>query len=172
MFAALLAEGSALGGLVFVFEDLHKVSPSVLSVLEEALSLLRGWGRGNVFVVLTSRPAKEVGTVDITAEWLARLQELSALADDAVNVIIPLSEQDARTILSQAVSGLEVLHVQQIVHQVGTTPFNLREALLYLRQLQVLQVFEPGGRPILAKPDKLNLLLEHEGLESDNPAPA
>lgn len=165
MFAALLAEGSALGGLVFVFEDLHKVSPSVLSVLEEALSLLRGWGRGNVFVLLTSRPAKEAGTVDITAEWLARLQELSALADDAVNTINPLSEQDARAILSQAVSGLEVLHVQQIVDQVGTTPFNLREALLYLHQLQVLQVLEPGRRPILAKPDKLNLLLEHEGLD-------
>lgn len=165
MFAALLAEASATGGLIFVFEDLHKVSPSVLSVLEEALSLLRGSGRGNVFVLLTSRPAKEVGTVDITAEWLARLQELSALAEDAVNVITPLSEQDARAILSQAVSGLEGLHVQQIAQQVGTTPFNLREAVLYLRQLHVLQVLESGGRPILAEPDKLNLLLEHEGLD-------
>ena len=165
MFAALLAEASGTGGLVFVLEDLHKVSPSVLSVLEEGLSFLRSWGRGNVFALLTSRPAREAGGHDITTEWLARLQELSALADDAVNVISPPSEQDAREILSQTAPSLEAAHVRQIVQEVGTAPFNLREAVLYLRQLGVLQILEPEGRPVLAEPTKLNILLEHEGLD-------
>jgi tetratricopeptide (TPR) repeat protein len=165
MFAALLAEASSTCGLVFVLEDLHKVSPSVISVLEEGLSYLRGWGRGNVFVLLTSRPAREIGTPDITTDWLTRLQELSALADDAVDVISPPSKQDARDILQQTAPSLEALHVRQIIEQVGTAPFNLREAVLYLRQLGVLKTLEPGGLPVLAEPAKLNLLLEHEGLE-------
>lgn len=165
MLAALLAEASGTGGLVFVFEDLHKVSPSVLSVLGDALSLLRGYGRGSVFVLLTSRPAKEVGSLDITAEWLARLEELSAISSDAVNVITPPSEADAREILQQAVSGLEAMHVRQIVQQVGTIPFNLREAVLYLRQLEVFKLLQPGERLVLAEPVKLNLLLEHDGLD-------
>jgi tetratricopeptide (TPR) repeat protein len=164
MFAALLAEASGGSGLVFVLEDLHKVSPSVLSVLEEGLSLLRAWGRGNVFALFTSRPAKEAGGHDITTDWLARLQELSALADDAVNVIPPPSAQDARDILLQTAPSLEEVHVRQIVEQVGTAPFNLREAVLYLRQLDVLQMLEPGGRPVLVDPARLNLLLEHDGL--------
>ena len=46
--AALLGEAVAQHGLVFVLEDLHKVSPSVLSVIEEGLSLLRSSGRGNI----------------------------------------------------------------------------------------------------------------------------
>ena len=165
MFAALLAEASDTRGLVFVLEDLHKVSPSVLSLLEEGLSHLRSWGRGNAFVLLTSRLARETGAHDITTEWLARLKELSALADDAVEVISPPSEQDAREILQRTAPSLEAVHVRQIVQQVGTAPFNLREAVLYLRQLGVLQTIEPGGRPILADPPKLNLLLEHEGLD-------
>jgi tetratricopeptide (TPR) repeat protein len=165
MFAALLAEASATGGLVFVLEDLHKVAPSVLSVLEEGLSLLRGWGQGSVFTLLTSRPAREVGGHDITTNWLSRLQELSALADNAVNVISPPSEQDAREILHQTAPSLETAHIRQIVEQVGTSPFNLREAVLYLRQLYVLRILEPGGRPVLAEPTKLNLLLEHDGLD-------
>lgn len=165
MFAALLAEASTTCGLVFVLEDLHKVSPSVISIIEEGLSQLRGWGRGNVFVLLTSRPARETGAHDITADWLARLQELSALADDAVDFISPPSEQDAREILQKTAPSFELAHIRQIVEQVGTAPFNLREAVLYLRQLGVLQTLEPGGRPILAEPDKLNLLLEHDGLD-------
>lgn len=165
MFAALLAEASSASGLVFVLEDLHKVSPSVISVLEEGLALLRGSGRGNVFVLLTSRPVRETGAHDITTDWLARLQELSALADDAVDIISPPSEQDAREILHQTAPSLEAVHVRQIVEQVGTAPFNLREAVLYLRQLGVLQTLEPGGRPVLAEPTKLNLLLEHDGLD-------
>jgi tetratricopeptide (TPR) repeat protein len=164
MFAALLAEASGECGLVFVLEDLHKVSPSVLSLLEEGLLHLRSWGRGNVFVLLTSRPSRETGAHDITAEWLARLQELSALADDAVEVISPPSEQDAREILQRTAPSFEALHVREIVRQVGTAPFNLREAVLYLRQLGVLQTLEPGGRPVLADPARLNLLLEHDGL--------
>jgi tetratricopeptide (TPR) repeat protein len=165
MFAALLAEASGAHGLVFVLEDLHKVSPSVLSLLEEGLSYLRSWGRGNVFVLLTSRPARETGTRDITTEWLTRLQELSALADDAIEIISPPSEQDAREILQRTAPSLEAVHVRQIVQQVGTAPFNLREAVLYLRQLGVLQTLEPGERPVLADPAQLNLLLEHDGLD-------
>jgi tetratricopeptide (TPR) repeat protein len=165
IFAALLAEAGGRCGLVFVLEDLHKVSPSVISVLEEGLSYLRSWGRGNVFVLLTSRPAKEAGTQDLTTHWLARLQELSALADDAIDIISPPSERDAREILHHTAPSLEAAHIQQIVEQVGTAPFNLREAVLYLRQLGVLQTLEPGGQPVLAEPDKLNLLLEHDGLD-------
>jgi tetratricopeptide (TPR) repeat protein len=165
MFAALLSEGGGERGLVFVLEDLHKVSPSVLSVIEEGLSLLRASGRGNIFVLLTSRPAREVGSVDITTDWLSRLRELLALAEDAVSVILPPSEQDAQEILLQTAPSFEAAHVHQIVEQVGTAPFNLREAVLYLRQLGVLQILEPGGQPVLADPAGLDLLLQHDGLK-------
>jgi tetratricopeptide (TPR) repeat protein len=165
IFAALLAEASAAGGLVFVLEDLHKVSPSTISLLGEALMLLRGRGRGNIFALLTSRPARETGTPDITADWLARLKELSAMADDAVDNIYPLSKQDAYKILYQTTPSLEDVHVRQIVEQVGTIPFNLREAFLYLRQIGVLQVLGSDDRPVLSNPEKLCHLLEHEGLD-------
>jgi len=162
--AALLAEGSGTRGLVFVLEDLHKAPPSVLNVLEEGLSLLRSWGRGKVFVLLTSRPASEATGPDATKAWLARLQEILILADDSVDIISSPSERDAREILQKTAPSLEALHVLKIIEQVGTTPFNLREAVLYLCQLGVLQILEPGGQPVLAEPARLNLLLEHDGL--------
>jgi len=165
MFAALLAEGGGKDGLVFVLEDLHKVSPSVISLLEEGASLLKAWGRGKVFLLLTSRPAKEVGGHDITSEWLARLQRLSAFADDSIVTIYPPTEQDAGAILQQTAPSLQKTHVRQIVKQVGTVPFNLREAVLYLKQLGVLQSLSPEGPPVLVDPVKLNVLLEHDGLE-------
>ena len=165
LFATLLAEASAAGGLVLVLEDLHKVSPSTISLLGEALTLLRGRGRGNIFFLLTSRPTREMGTHDITADWLARLRELSELAEDAIDIIHPPSKQDAYKILHQTAPTLEGVHIRQIVEQVGTTPFNLREAFLYLRQLGVLQVLETGECPVLVNPEKLNHLLEHEGID-------
>lgn len=165
MFAALLSEGGGERGLVFVLEDLHKVSPSVLTVIEEGLSLLRASGRGKIFVLLTSRPAQEIGSVDITSDWLARLRRLLALAEDAVSEILPPSEHDAREILHRTAPSLEATHVHEIVEQVGTAPFNLRETVLYLRQLKVLLVLETGGRPVLADPSRLNELLKHEGLK-------
>lgn len=165
LFATLLAEASAASGLIFVLEDLHKVSPSTISLLGEALTLLRGRGRGNIFFLLTSRPIRETGTHDIIANWLARLRELSELGEDAINIIDPPSKHDAYNILHQTAPSLEAVHIQQIVEQVGTTPFNLREALLYLRQLSVLQILETGGCPVLVNPEKLSHLLEYDGID-------
>ena len=112
LFAAILAEASTQKGLVFVLEDLHKVSPSVINIIEEGLALLRSWGRGNVFILLTSRPARETGNADIIADWLLRMQELSALAKDAVDTIQPPSKSDAyrsfvkpRLVWTQCISG-------------------------------------------------------------------
>jgi tetratricopeptide (TPR) repeat protein len=165
LFAAILAEASNQKGLVFVLEDLHKVSPSVINIIEEGLALLRSRGRGNVFVLLTSRLVRETGNTNIIADWLMRMQELSAQAKDAVDTLLPPSKSDAHEILRRTVPSLDTVHIQQIVEQVGTTPFNLREAVLYLRQLNVLRSFESGGKPVLAEPDKLSSLLENEDLE-------
>ncbi|WP_321472889.1 restriction endonuclease [uncultured Paludibaculum sp.] len=165
LLASLIAEaGGEGGGLVFVFEDLHKVSPSVLSILSEGVCYLRSRGRGNVFVLATSRPSSEAGAQDLTASWLRRLQVLSALAEDGIDTLHPPSEGDAHEILRATIPTLATTHVRRIIEQVGTIPFNLREAVLYLRQLGIVSALEPNGRPVLLDPSRLGLLLEHEGL--------
>ena len=164
MFGALLAEASGEHGIVFVLEDLHKVAPSVLAMLADGFSRLAASGRGKVFILLTSRPNKEIGTRDVTSDWLTRLQEIAVLSEDAIHLFGPPTERDAGEILRGAVPTLEMVHIRQIIDQVGTTPFNLREAILYLRQLKILQPLEIGGEAVLVEPGKLRRLLEHDGL--------
>ncbi|MEO5335948.1 MAG: restriction endonuclease [Magnetospirillum sp. WYHS-4] len=166
LLAALLAEAGAARGLVFIFEDLHKVPPSVLSLLADTLRQLRSTGMGNIFLLLTSRPFSDSGTHDLARDWLQRLQKISALAEDALLHLRPLQDDEARQLLRSTVPTLSEAQTESIIQQVGTSPFNLREAVLYLKLLGLLGYVGTGQTPVLLRPDKLNALLGHDGLKT------
>lgn len=166
LFAALLAEASAAQGLVFILEDLHKVPPSVLSLLTDTLRQLRITGKGDIFFLLTSRPFSDNSIHDLARDWLLRLQKIAELAEDALLHLQPLAESDAVQILHGAVPTLSRAQYKLIVQQVGTSPFNLRETVLYLKLRGVVQNVGPGGAPVLLRPDELTLLLANGGLKS------
>lgn len=166
LMATLLAEASRCRGLLFVFEDLHKVAPSVLSLLGDVFSRLHSTGQGSVFFLLTSRPSSIGKCRDHAVEWLGRLQKISALAEDALLYLEPMSESEAGELLQLTAPTLSAPQIKRIIQQIGTTPFNLREAMLYLLQLGLLEDLGGGISPVLTDPIKLWRLIEHSGLRS------
>jgi tetratricopeptide (TPR) repeat protein len=164
VFFSMLAEASEPNGLIFVLEDLHKVAPSVLILLQETIRRLKSRGRGNVFFLLTSRPYKEGEFIDPHKQWLEQLNIIVGRSDVPVHTINCLSKHDARNILQATIPSLELAHCQKIISQVGTSPFALREATLYLSQIEVVQQVEANGTYLLVKPTELGRLLDHQVL--------
>ena len=73
--ASTLSKSSNVSPILVVFEDLHKVSPSVLSLLEKLLAQLAVRKQGYVYFLFTTRPRAE-GSKEKQTEWFKALGEL------------------------------------------------------------------------------------------------
>lgn len=132
MLAALLTLASTQRPVVIAVEDAHKLGPSTLQLLLEILRLLRHTGRGNVLFAATSRPFYSHGPAAPAEGVVDPLEALFELLGAGLAELQPPSRGDAIGLLTSSVAGLAADLAGQIIDQVGTTPFALKEVLLLL----------------------------------------
>lgn len=130
----LLREKSAIEKLVIVYEDIHKCQPSVIRILMKIHKMLLNEHNENIFLIMSSRKSASFSQTDILENWLYYMEQL--LADQNIHSISiePYTTDEAKFVIQQIVLGLNELDVCNIIKQVGTTPFGIREAMLYMYQ--------------------------------------
>jgi hypothetical protein len=150
---AVLSFASADRPVVLIVEDLHELQPSGLQLLLGALQLLRHGCRGRVLMVATSRPlvdARGRSTHDPLADPLQSVFEF--LGTGLVDLPAP-DAADARALLLETVAGMDPPLADLVIGQVGSTPFALKEALVFLEQKGWIQRIAGRGNAIFAIED-------------------
>lgn len=137
LLSLLLGQRSLVVPQVLIVEDLHKATPSLLTLLWQLVSSVRDSGRGRILFILCTRPYAS-DTSEVRTEWLANLERLAKSTTATVLRLEQPSKAAATKFLTVAVAGLALYHIDSIVTAVGTSPYELREALLYLRLEDVL----------------------------------
>jgi tetratricopeptide (TPR) repeat protein len=147
LLAMLLGEQFSTTPQVVFVEDLHKATPSLLTLLWQLIGALRNSGRGRVLFVLCTRPYATDAS-EVRVEWLARLETLTQLDAATLFRLEQPSHRGAEQFLSTAVEGLESYHIETIVRAVGTSPYELREALLFLLVNGALEIRDGASQPL------------------------
>lgn len=160
--SSLLTNKACLEKLVVIIEDLHKVSVSLLSLLSSIANRIRWFGDVSLMILATSRPYPNI-TIDMRREWLIEFSSL--LGDERCHTleIDILKQNEAIKILQKTVPTLEISHCDAIISIVGTIPFELREAILYLHCKGVLET-DLDNVLVLANPTRFDLLVNSETL--------
>ncbi|WP_028301516.1 restriction endonuclease [Oceanospirillum beijerinckii] len=136
--SSTLSKLSNKSPVFIVFEDLHKVNPSVLSFLEDLFSQLSVRSQGRVYFLFSTRP-NSFGKKEEQEKWFEALGRFCDNQDALqYNYISSLKRNDAIALPTKSIRGLSDIEAVSIIEQVGTNPFNLKEALLYLRHLDVI----------------------------------
>lgn len=130
----LLREKSSTEKLVIVYEDIHKCQPSVVRILLKIHKMLLNEHNENIFLILSSRKSTSFSQSDIIENWIYYMEQL--LADQNIQSISiePYTTDEAKFVIQQIIWGLNEIDVYNIVKQVGTTPFGIKEAMLYMYQ--------------------------------------
>ena len=166
LLAEVLGENADSRRLVVIVEDLHKAAPSLISLLLDVFTTVEMTGHGKVHFVLSSRPySADISEVRNT--WLARLGALSHARAAMVFTIAQPSNHDAEELLSAAVRGFEQHHIEALINAVGTSPYDLRECLLYLLRRNALRLGsnDNAAPPLeVANPLRLRLVLHSPNL--------
>jgi tetratricopeptide (TPR) repeat protein len=161
---AVLTSAARLGSVALFVEDLHKASPSLLSFLSALMARLGSTGESQVFLIASTRPFYS-GTADLRGEWLGALTNIARADRCAVFELAAPSVADAQALLLASITGLEPHHAQEIISAVGTSPFNLREAVLYMLATDTLTFLRLSERQFISVADPLRLrtaLSSHE----------
>jgi len=160
--SSLLTNKACLEKLVVIIEDLHKVSVSLLSLLSSIANRIRWFGDVSLMILATSRPYPNI-TIDMRREWLIEFSSL--LGDERCHTleIGTLKRNEAIKILQKTVPTLEMSHCDAIISIVGTVPFELREAILYLHCKGVLET-DLDNVLVLVNPTRFDLLVNSETL--------
>lgn len=162
--SALLAQRSRDEPLVLFLEDLHKAMPSVMSLITKFVSSLSAAGDTPILLLATTRPYTNRSS-EIRRAWLT---ELESLIDHCrVYDLQPPTKREARKLLSSTVMGLKDHHYESLIGATGTTPYLIREAVLYLL---VKEVFATRGvqekqKIYLADPRGLTSVLASKELQ-------
>lgn len=130
----LLKEKSEAEKIIIVYEDIHKCQPSVIHLLLKIHKRLLNERNENVFLILSSRKSSSFSQNDIIENWIYYMEQL--LTDQYIHPISiePYTTEEAKFIIHQTVIGLNDIDAYNIIKQVGTTPFGVREAMLYMYQ--------------------------------------
>ena len=155
----LIASLSKTQPFVIVFEDLHQASHGVLEILCETMSLMKR-RQPNCLVMIVSRDSSADGDIGRRETWRVACDALLS-ACTPVELGRP-SDDDAYAFLSASVLGFEKPLAKRVVAQVGSTPFGLREGLLYMKSLGIVKNDETLGLLMLRRPQDLDTRLETE----------
>lgn len=129
-----MKEKSEAEKIIIVYEDIHKCQPSVIHLLLKIHKRLLNERNGNVFLILSSRKSSSFSQNDIIENWIYYMEQL--LTDQYIHPISiePYTTEETKFIIHQTVIGLNDIDAYNIIKQVGTTPFGVREAMLYMYQ--------------------------------------
>ncbi len=165
LLAMILGKNADERPLIVTVEDLHKAAPSLISLLLEVFSALETTGRGNVHFVLSSRPYS-ADITEVRNTWLSRLGALSHARAATVLTMAQPSRREAAELLSESIRGVENYYIELLINAVGTSPYDLREGLLYLLRRSALRLASNENAPPLevANPARLQLVLQSPDL--------
>lgn len=150
---AVLSFASAHRPVVLVVEDLHELQPSGLQLLLGTLQLLRHGSRGRVLFVATSRPLVDSSGPSVHEPLSDPLQSMfEFLGSGLVDLPAP-GAADARALLRATVDGMDAPLADLVIGQVGSTPFALKEALVFLEQKGWIQRVRRSEGPVFAIED-------------------
>lgn len=157
---ALIVSVSKERPFVVVFEDLHKASYGVIEVIREAIDMLRRH-RARCLWLATSRPASVEADFERRESWRSAFDALCAAARRRIDLERP-DDDDARHFLAASVRGFAAPMTKRVVEQVGSHPFGLREALLFMKIAGIVEEDEILGTLVLRRPEDLRMRLETE----------
>lgn len=176
--ALLLDKVARRRPLAFFFEDLHKVSPTTIDMLRGLLPRMAGLGRG-IAVVMTTRPTDIRFGDEAEAEMDSGLLVPLNSAKQLQKIRLEPDEREkiegARLLLKAALPGLPEWQLSSasssgglaasIIDQVGTTPFNIKEALLFLEGKKLIAARRAGdGVYDIVDYDVMLRRIRHDGL--------
>lgn len=177
--AAFLAKVAHARPIAILIEDLHKVSPSTIDALRSLIIALDGLGQ-SIALIMTTRPSDAVAGDDGNSLKLSdHLNPLEANKDVICIELEPKSEIEgnraAHRLLHQAIPLLpkgkgrawpEIEQVAaRILGQAGTTPFSVKEAVLFLEVAGALDPGEEGdGTYVLKDRSILQLRIESNAI--------
>ncbi|GEM_PF-4595922 len=130
---------------VLIVENLHRLSPTARGLLARTFDTLHERSSANLLILAATRPPGE-------APVGRRGGGLSVAFDEVLRTVetLPLelpSETDAMTMLREAVAGLNDGDARNVIRQVGRSPFNLKEAVLFLQAKgEITALAEGSGR--------------------------
>lgn len=164
--SAVLAQATASEPLLLVVEDLHKASPSVLSLLTSVIARHSAAGNLNVMLLLVSRPYSGIGA-ELANPWFSEMETLLSRESCTLARLQKPSLLEAHKLLKTSIPTLEEFHCSSIIEQVGTTPYALREAVLYLLARGILSLARSSYSSFsLVDPRGLRSLLASDKLKS------
>ena len=135
----VLAAVSGTRTVVVLFEDLHKVTAAGLQLLQDSLGFLYANRQGNVAFVLTTRPFASEGNMTFREQWRKQLISLYSDSRVVTRRVKPLTSEDAKELLLSSIQSLRPYEANEIIQQVGTNPFFLKEAVLLLKGIGAVE---------------------------------
>ncbi len=130
----LLTKITQRGPLVIVYEDLHKCQPSVISIILKLHKLINYQSVNKIFLLLSSRKSVNFKEKGLNQEWILNLEKLLDETKIIRFDIEPYTKLEARDILIKTIPTLPLHFIEVLIRQIGTTPFGLREAMLFMYQ--------------------------------------
>lgn len=163
--ALVLAKRSEPRKKVLVFEDLHKCTPPLISLLKTIRDHLRTWGKGNILTLFTSREDSVWNDESMRSSWRASMENMSSGGNALELRISSLTKIEALDLLQESIPTIEAHYAEEIVKQVGTTPFAIREVLGLLIERGALQPTAKNGIWHLMDPEALKETLHTKQLQ-------
>nr|VFJ92468.1 MAG: AAA ATPase domain-containing protein [Candidatus Kentron sp. LFY] len=142
----MLREVSQKRKIILIIEDMHKVDHATFKLLLLIRYHLSSSADCRLFFILTSRwgqntPARnnlhinQSARKDEDGSWADTLGRMIDEVDVQSNIFLNVFDADeAIKLLRETIDGLSAEQAREIISQVGTSPFNLKEALLFLEE--------------------------------------
>jgi tetratricopeptide (TPR) repeat protein len=162
--ALILVKRSEHQPIFLVYEDLHKCMPSSIAMLKALRQSLVRLGRGKVFTLFTTREDSVWDDEAVRRDWRISMERMRVGSDVLQLSLAGLTREEAFELIGAAIPSIEDYHAESIIDQVGTTPFNIREALGLLLERGIIEAVGKNGIWHLIRPDDLTRSLDNQDL--------
>ncbi|MBF0383483.1 MAG: hypothetical protein HQL69_20885 [Magnetococcales bacterium] len=144
--ALMLREVSQKRKIFLAIEDMHKVDHVTFKMLLSIRNHLSSSSDSRIFFILTSRwgqhspirrnlQNKKTVYKNQDGSWADTLGSMIDEVDINANIFLDLfTFEETVSLLQSTVDGLRADQAERIIAQVGTSPFNLKETLLFLEE--------------------------------------
>jgi tetratricopeptide (TPR) repeat protein len=162
--ALILVKRSEHQPIFLVYEDLHKCMPSAIAMLKALRQSLLRLGRGKVFTLFTTREDSVWDDEAMRRDWRVSMERMRVGSDVLQLSLVGLTREEALELIRAAIPAIENHYAGSIIDQVGTTPFNIREALGLLLERRIVESGDKNGVWRLVRPDELTQAIDNQDL--------